>query len=562
MLRGDTTNQTTEDSEDPKKSNNKIQNDTSEIKRKNMMKDRKVKIVNYSIETDSSEETESVESDDYSSEYCDTDTTSEADSPIVTHAKQRKVPQKLVTKIKSKVKPVTKPFSNKPPLKLKLGIKRPKPTATSTPTSVQLVNKSTGTAAQVYRSKMSNKLKNYEVLKSSIPSIVGQNVLKNSEMTMKETVATTVSTCENSTSTGDCVSLDNISEIGVNSDMIIKSYRPEIADTHELKVSPTLPDDILQTVDSSDSHVSEVGESLDKSNENTPGCIDENVTDVKAVDVESKSEVAVKQTSNVSKMSETGSRSISPVAHAGSSMSASKRKRISHVGDEEMAVRIVHRDSSPLNQQRARSQLGEVFVNRYHNKKSMCVRCYTCRKMMSVDNFLRHLHDISGGLVNLSSPQTIDPSEADLSEQEVKLWESFQRKKELFDNNQLPSPDIMKHSIGYDESNSNGLMSDLGCIDDDIKKQDGPRIINTPVSPLKKEKVVRKNRIIGLSKSHSVANQPNVIRKTPLANIETPEGVRTSSRKRKVKHLDGFEDYSFSKFPRLMKNAVVGEDNS
>ncbi|KAH3705265.1 hypothetical protein DPMN_080333 [Dreissena polymorpha] len=47
-----------------------------------------------------------------------------------------------------------------------------------------------------------------------------------------------------------------------------------------------------------------------------------------------------------------------------------------------------------------------------------------------------------------------------------------------------------------------------------------------------------------------------------VAKVLPPEpidGVRSSSRKRKLKQLYPFEEYSFAKFPRLNKNLV---DNS
>ncbi|KAL4231038.1 hypothetical protein ACF0H5_008621 [Mactra antiquata] len=565
MLRGDTASQSTEEiNDDTKKSHHKVHHDTNENKKKSAVKERKVKIVKYSIEIDSGEETESVESD-YSSEYCETDTSIETDHPIIQNIKQPKVPPKLVTKIKSKIKPSTKPYSNKPPLKLKLGLKRPKP-ATSTPIPVQLVSKGTGTAGQIYRSKMSNKVRNFEVLKNTAQqSTVGLKVAKNLNINLKNADKIPVSASECSTSTVDNVGYENVSELKINSDMIIKSFRPEIADTHELKVSPTLPEDILQTGDSTDSIESE-----DTTNAPNTDSVNANVSIVDSNSVECDKKLKLSN-GEASLIGETPANIVNKsdndkmshkLEETNQSISVLNQKVIAQSGSDELSIRIVHRDSSPLSEQRSRSQLGEVFVGRYHNKKSMCVRCYTCRKLMSVDNFLRHLHDVSGGLVTVNSPQTIDPGAGDLNEPEQKLWESFQRKKELFDNNQLPSPDIVKHNIGYDvESQTNGVASDLEKVNVD-KKSDGPRIINTPISPLKKGKVVRKNKMITLTKSNTNGNKVVVSKKPACVITEAQEGVRTSSRKRKVKHLDGFEDYSFSKFPRLMKNAVLEEEST
>lgn len=230
----------------------------------------------------------------------------------------------------------------------------------------------------------------------------------------------------------------------------------------------------------------------------------------------------------------------------------------SDIIEETPPVRIVHRDVSPLSSSlRSRRQLGEVFVEHYNNKRSFCIRCYTCRKMMSVDHFMRHLHDVSGGLITTDVPQIIEPSDSDMTDSEYKSWEVFQRKKELFDNNQLPS-DVVRSSIvcNTDTESSQSFVDKPG---DEISR--GPIIIQTPVSPVKtlKAKAISKPEIKS-KKKISVSIQSKTLEKSKSWSVET--GIRASSRKRKASQLFSSDDYTFDKkLPRL-QNELKEENES
>lgn len=577
MLRGDSTSHAGVEEgvdEHGKKNVQKLHQGSTDGKRKRSSKEKKAKVVQYTIETDSSEETESVESD-FSSDSYDTESTSGSEIQVLKRpVKQRKINPNLVAKVKSRMKTVPKSYS-KGSLKVKIGLKKSRPTATSTPVTVQVVNKPTsGTklAMPVYRSKLISQKSRKESATSSYstPIILGKSVLTISSDSEKEDLGSSTNSIESSSLNKENVQFNSTSDLdsmsGVSSDMTKKI---------ELKISPTLPENILDTselqeVDHSESKL------MESVNIQTDSCSFENDDDADTgmcnakeatVDVENKStNVKENQSEGRSVPTDTvensKSRSQSPVG-AESSISVMKRKENVQISSDETPIRVVHRDLSPQSHERTRSQLGELFVDHYHNKKSLCMRCYTCRKMMSVDNFLRHLHDVSGGLMSVNIPRTIDLSDPDLLESDYKNWETFLRKKELFDNNQLPSPDIVGDGMMYSvDGDSNHSFPESGN-SGDKSAQAGPRIITTPVSPFKKEKIVRKSKITG--KTRLISNQPSTqvpinIKQTVLP--DTADGVRTSSRKRKVKHLYGFEDYSFTKFPRLMKNAVVEEDDN
>lgn len=234
----------------------------------------------------------------------------------------------------------------------------------------------------------------------------------------------------------------------------------------------------------------------------------------------------------------------------------------SDIPEEIPPVRIVHRDASPDNSNvRSKRQLGEVFVEHYNNKRSFCIRCYTCRKMMSVDHFMRHLHDVSGGLVSTDLPQIIEPSDPDMTDCELKAWEVFQRKKELFDNNQLPS-DVARSNITYSvDSDSNQSFAEKTA--DETAR--GPIIIQTPVSPVKGMKVKAISKPdVRAKKKISTLHQPKTVKTLEKSvSWSTVEGIRASSRKRKASHLLSSDDYTFGKkLPRLQKDpTTAGNEN-
>ncbi|XP_053407292.1 uncharacterized protein LOC123546155 [Mercenaria mercenaria] len=585
LLRGDTSSHISEEEPvDDHITKHKLHQVATDGKKKTTLKERKVKVVKYTIETDSSEETDSVQSD-YSSENYDTDSTVGSEVQVLKKPVKHKINPCFVAKVQSRMK-VSKSYS-KGRLKVKLGLKQSKSAATSTPVAIRVVNKQaavTKFVTSAYRSKLSQKPRK-ELPPKKPPGILRKNVLsmKNSA---KEDLNNTsksdlkkVDVSENSPSAFANMKCNNSSEMEMKSYRNIKSA-DEVAPYMELPISPTLTEESSATLNLSSSKTVETSQVklVESVNVQTDSCSFENDDDTNldacnidntSLENNTESKCLSKQANEIQECSsksggtEIESRSKSP-ALAESSVSVMKRKSNIQIGNDETPIRIIHQDSSPQAQHRSRSQLGELFVEHYHNKKSLCVRCYTCRKMMSVDNFLRHQHDISGGLLSVNLPRKIDLTEPELNENEGKHWETFLRKKELFDNNQLPSPDIVGDTLVY------SIDGDSTDSSRDIRKftnkssQSGPRIITTPVSPIKREKIVRKNKTVEKTKSRLILNQTfshGPVSKKQSTHTHVTEGVRTSSRKRKMKHLYGFEDYSFTKFPRLMKNAVVEDAN-
>ncbi|KAL3863824.1 hypothetical protein ACJMK2_005554 [Sinanodonta woodiana] len=205
-----------------------------------------------------------------------------------------------------------------------------------------------------------------------------------------------------------------------------------------------------------------------------------------------------------------------------------KRAGVLDIKDHENILFIRHKDSTSKNGH-SKSQLGEAYVDKYENKKSICIRCYTCQKLMSVENFLCHLHDLSnnGHLLAVTQPQILEPRDSELSENEKKLWDSFQRKKELYDNNQLPSPyGVKENETLYKvkpEPDKKALV-----FGNNIKKM-----------PMKKPYI------------------PDIL----PASRDRTSGVRVSSRKRKEKQLYPFENYTFvRKLPRLSVDIDMEEE--
>lgn len=543
MLRGDSTGsveEVTSESADKKYNKQKSSAEVNEGKKKRKTEERRVKVVHYKIETDSSEETDSVESD-YGSSY-DTDTTSESEILVLKKApppKQRKI-SAAIGLLKSSARTKVKIIPPKDPLKVKLGNNKSKSgLATSTPVSVQVTGKksvgvaSPGTSPVHGDKKLRAPITGVRA-STETPLVFGKKPSANT--TDDEHCAVVDS--DNNSSQIVSGSLHHMnSDSTISSDIFpSKPASLEIAEK-DLKVSPTLPDEILETP----------SESYEKMDVDCSTSEDQNSSQGQL----NNNEISEKSLKNSITESQLSEQTESPFAIL-------KRKEAMEVRNEETALRIIHRDASPLAEPRSRSQLGEVFVDRYHNKKSVCVRCYTCRKMMTVDSFLRHLHDVaSGGLIAVTSTRTVDISDSEITDRERKTWETFQRKKELFDNNQIPSPELVTNSLVYSlaSEDSNHSNPDTGLVNESQKKPSGPRIIKTPVSPTKKSKIVRKNEsktlITNKVKVAGVAER-NLGKR---GSIDSVEGVRSSSRKRKVKQLYPFEEYSFAKFPRLMKNA-------
>lgn len=112
-----------------------------------------------------------------------------------------------------------------------------------------------------------------------------------------------------------------------------------------------------------------------------------------------------------------------------------KRKKWPKARNRRNVLAVSHRDVFSNNSQLNNIQTGNVFMDLYNNENSPCIRCCTCTKVFSVDDFLEHLHDNrdDGKLISVVNPQTL--SLRDTSESQKKMWQSFQLKRKNFNNN-------------------------------------------------------------------------------------------------------------------------------
>ena len=561
MLRGDTSS-LGEDTVNEHALKHKVQH--SEAKKKKKIKEKKVKVAKYTIETDSSEETDSVLSDNNSGSS-DSESICTSDVNSLKRPMEQKLSSMLLAKVKHRVKGISKPFRKR---NLKRGLKRSKSSLTSTPLAIQVVNKSMAVSKvgkSVYKPTVTLKSRR-ELPKKKSTGIFCKNLLMSEKMDIDNSKEIDQKMYHDCIMKGSTLAISSskpkqeVIQKSVN--VVSTNIEPRIAIPEADEISSTgdvqsqmLGNSLqLKPFESVTIQTDSFGFENDRDFLHTEKTIKTN----HHVDVKSENSSS-NEKNNVKKSDSEDQYQSSSVENG--SMSVMKRKSNVQIRSDETPVRIIHREVSSLVQKRTRSQLGELFVEHYHNKRSLCVRCYTCRKLMSIDNFMHHLHDVSGGLLSVTSPQTIDLSDQNLNENENKLWETFLRKKELFDNNQLPSDsrNIGDNNLVYDIDENSSIYSKNSI--DSGNCESGPRIITTPVSPVKKENALLKQK--SEEKKMLISNQlsPCVSGFQKQKAISHDTIVRTSSRKRKMKNLYGFENYSFTKFPRLMKNAVVKDED-
>ncbi|XP_052253254.1 uncharacterized protein LOC127859788 [Dreissena polymorpha] len=533
MLRGDSTGNADDDlltEQVEKKPRSKVSHDTSDVSRKGKLPTEKFKVVRYSVELDSSEETDSVVSD-YSSCY-DTDSTSETDGGPLAQppsAKQRKlmppVAYQKTSNSNVKTYPVKSFMKN---VKMKVRPNKSHPIATSTPVSVQ-VNRNGGFQQNGFANgREKNFLKVH--YKTSSASLLGVRRKTFPESSLKLTGRS------NGRETV-------VYEAPTQTFPLHKSVGVEMS-ADDLKVSPTLPDEILDSAEYSDSLTDEAVEQVGHA----------------AQEFQSESS-SVKENTGILK-DENGNAAASSLTQcilnsvktqvstddSRPALSLMKRKENIQISQDEVPLRIIHRDASPITEPRTRTQLGEVFVDRYHNKRSICVRCYTCRKMLSVDSFLRHLHDNTGMLV-VTATRSLGISEGDLTETDRKtlgneglVYQLESETSHYGKTERLKQESPEKACWAQDHTNSRCHQPRKSK----IVRSGRPKIVNTMANG-------HQETIKTLGPKLSGAHVAKVLPPEPI------DGVRSSSRKRKLKQLYPFEEYSFAKFPRLNKNLV---DNS
>ncbi|XP_033756628.1 mucin-17-like [Pecten maximus] len=197
---------------------------------------------------------------------------------------------------------------------------------------------------------------------------------------------------------------------------------------------------------------------------------------------------------------------------------------------------VIHKDMVPRNGHKHRMQAGNVFLDQYNRKDSTCIRCCTCKKLLSVDMFLIHLHEIggSGKLLSVSQPQVISLRDSYPSETQKRLWENFQKRRRL-------------HSNNSDRSKNNVV--------ENVEK--APE----EVLPVSSKRVEQRKKVV----NERLTNPAKVpLRHASVPAIQAPVtltngNVRISARKRKQKQLYPIENYSFSRKGH-QKNIQIDSD--
>lgn len=205
--------------------------------------------------------------------------------------------------------------------------------------------------------------------------------------------------------------------------------------------------------------------------------------------------------------------------------------------DSREILAVIHKDMVPRNGHKHRMQAGNVFLDQYNRKDSTCVRCCTCKKLLSVDMFLIHLHEIggSGKLLSVSQPQVISLRDSFPSETQKRLWENFQKRRRL-------------HGSSGDRS-KNGVVESVESAPEEV----------LPVPTTKK--LEQKKKVV----NERLANPAKVpLRHQSVPAIQAPGtltngNVRISARKRKQKQLYPIENYSFSR-KSSQKNIQIDSD--
>ena len=89
------------------------------------------------------------------------------------------------------------------------------------------------------------------------------------------------------------------------------------------------------------------------------------------------------------------------------------------------SVAVMHADFSGRVGRRRRTQEGVVLLDRYVSADAACVRCCSCSEMLSVSEFVRHVHDTNR--VDVGSARRLGPCGIASPE-----WHEFQRRRAEF----------------------------------------------------------------------------------------------------------------------------------
>lgn len=98
-------------------------------------------------------------------------------------------------------------------------------------------------------------------------------------------------------------------------------------------------------------------------------------------------------------------------------------------------VGVIHRDVTCRVNRRRRSQIGELVIHLYTSNDSPCIRCSNCREMLSVQQFLKHMHWRRGSdkLVRVTIAQKLHLQSSSRTPDNLAAWDEFQKKRGRFE---------------------------------------------------------------------------------------------------------------------------------
>ncbi|KAJ8316951.1 hypothetical protein KUTeg_004855 [Tegillarca granosa] len=194
-----------------------------------------------------------------------------------------------------------------------------------------------------------------------------------------------------------------------------------------------------------------------------------------------------------------------------------KKKLTESKHEKKEILSVIHKDVVVRNGNKSRVQSGSVFLDQFEAQDSACVRCCTCKKFISIENFLNHLHEVggSGKLIAINEPQTLALRDMYPSDAQKRLWKNFQEKLRRMRKCDKESELVTERKMllnNKDRVNENPIVASTS----DIKKH---------------------------------------------VNNQHAGSTRISARKRKQKQLYPIENYSFSK-SQPMRKLIDSDDES
>ncbi|XP_013389843.1 uncharacterized protein LOC106158434 isoform X1 [Lingula anatina] len=104
--------------------------------------------------------------------------------------------------------------------------------------------------------------------------------------------------------------------------------------------------------------------------------------------------------------------------------------------EKQKPLEVVHRDAVHRDDQRGRSQDGDLYLHLYKMKNSQCVQCTTCCEFFTVRLFKQHFHDPNDPdmIVQATVTQKLEMRSVNPTTEEEQKWENYTKRKRYFEN--------------------------------------------------------------------------------------------------------------------------------